>query len=168
MNKIIISGNLCADPELRYTGSGIAVADVNLASNRTWTQDGEKKEETTFVNVTFWKKSAELVVQYLKKGDKLLVDGRLDQENWVDKESGGNRSKLKITAERMEFIGGKKSEGQQAPQQQSTQPQQGQPSVPPQQAPQGQSPAQPPQPQQPPLQNNALNPNVGSESDIPF
>jgi single-strand DNA-binding protein len=110
-NKVIIAGNLTRDPELTYTPKGTAIAKLSLAINRTWTNEaGEKKEEVSFVDVTAWGKQGETVAQYLRKGAPLLVEGRLNQETWTDKESGGNRSKLVVVMEGFTFIDSKKDD----------------------------------------------------------
>lgn len=98
-------GNLTRDPELRTLSSGTSVAEVAIALNRKFTSNGEKKEETTFVDVVFWGKQAEILGQYAKKGRQLYVEGRLTQDSWEDNE-GNKRTKIKITGEDFEFIGG--------------------------------------------------------------
>lgn len=107
LNKVLIMGNLTRDPELRYTPKGTAVADLSIAINRLWRNDaGEKQEETTFVDVTLWGKTAELAQKYLVKGRGIYVEGRLQLESWDDKETGKKRSKLKIIGENMQFLPG--------------------------------------------------------------
>ena len=76
-NKIIIAGNLTRDIELRYTQGGSAIANTAIATSRKFTQNGEKKEEVCFVDVTFFSRSAEIANQYLHKGSKILIEGRL-------------------------------------------------------------------------------------------
>ena len=108
-NKVIIAGNLTRKPELRYTPKGTAIAKFSLAINRTWTADGgEKKEEVDFVEVTAWAGAAETIARYLDKGNPLLVEGRLSQETWEDKDSKKERSKLVVVLEGFSFLGGKK------------------------------------------------------------
>jgi len=105
-NSVVLLGHLAADPELRYTPEGAAVCDFTLASNRRFTkEDGEKQEEVVFVDVTAWRKLAEICAEYLKKGRAALVEGRLVQERWDDKETGKKRSKLKIVASTVQFLG---------------------------------------------------------------
>ena len=107
LNKVLIMGNLTRDPELRHTPKGTAVADLSIAINRLWRNDaGEKQEETTFVDVTLWGKTAELAQKYLVKGRGIYVEGRLQLESWDDKETGKKRSKLKIIGENMQFLPG--------------------------------------------------------------
>jgi len=116
LNKVMLMGNLTRDPELRYTPNNTAVANLGMAINRTWfnKQTNEKQEETTFVDLEAWGRTAEVLNQYLKKGRPLYVEGRLKLDTWQDKESGGNRSKLKIVVETFEFLdsrGGPGNEG---------------------------------------------------------
>jgi single-strand DNA-binding protein len=109
MNKVIITGNITRDLELRYTPNGAAVLDLGIANN-------DDKENTAFIDVTLWKKSAELVNQYCRKGSKILVEGSLSVDTWEDRETGKKRSKMKVTGFRVEFLDSKPQE-QQAPQQ---------------------------------------------------
>ena len=105
VNKVILIGNLTRDPEVKYTPKGSAVSDVGLAINRNYTLDsGEKREETTFVDVEFWGRTAELAGQYLKKGSQVYIEGRLRMDSWEDKTSGQKRSKLKVVAETLQFL----------------------------------------------------------------
>lgn len=105
-NKVILLGNLTRDPEVRYTPKGSAVADLGLAVNRQYTLDnGEKREEVTFVDVTFWGRTAEVAGEYLKKGRPVFIEGRLQLDTWDDKQSGQKRSKLKVIGETMQMLG---------------------------------------------------------------
>jgi len=106
-NKVMLIGNITRDPEIRYTPKGTAVTDVGLAVNRIYTVEGEKREETTFVDITFWGRQAEVVGEYCKKGNPLFVEGRLQMDSWEDKQSGQKRSRLKIVAEGMQLLGGR-------------------------------------------------------------
>ena len=111
-NRVLLMGNLTKDPELRYTPGGSAVTDFGLAINRSYnTSSGEKKEETCFVEITVWGKQAESVTKYLHKGSSAFVEGRLQLDQWEDKETGKNRSRLKVVAERVQFLGGSKDGG---------------------------------------------------------
>ena len=105
-NKVIIAGNLTRDPELRYTPKGTAVARITLAVNRTFTsgEGGEKKEEVSFVDVDVWGRQAEVISQYMKKGRPLLVEGRLKQDTWEDKNTKQKQSKLKVVLESFSFL----------------------------------------------------------------
>ncbi len=104
-NKVIIVGNLTRDVELKYLPSGSAVATIGLASNRRYKkQDGSNAEETCFVDVKLFGRTAEVANQYLKKGSQILIDGRLNFESWTDA-NGQKRSKHTITAESMQMLG---------------------------------------------------------------
>ena len=107
LNKVMIIGNLTRDPELRYTPKGQAVTDIALAVNRRYVVDGEKREEVTYVDVTFWGKGAEIIAQYMKKGNPMYVEGRLRLDSWDDKTTGQKRSRLTVTGEELPFLGGK-------------------------------------------------------------
>ncbi len=105
LNKVMLIGNLTRDPELRYTPKGTAVADIALAINRVWNNDqGQKQEETTFVDITLWGRQAELAQQYLSKGRGVYIEGRLQMDTWDDKETGKKRSKLKVIGENLQFM----------------------------------------------------------------
>ena len=112
-NKVILVGNLTRDPQVRYTPKGMAVADIGLAINRTWFDQAtnQKKEETTFVDVTLWGRHAEIAGEYLTKGRPVLIEGRLNLDTWDDKESGQKRSKLKVVCESMQLLGSKEGGG---------------------------------------------------------
>jgi len=103
-NKVILIGNITRDPELKYTPKGNAVTEIGLAVNRTYTIDGEKREETTFVDVTFWGRTAEVASEYLKKGRPLFVEGRLQLDSWEDKQTGQKRSRLRVIGETLQFL----------------------------------------------------------------
>lgn len=112
LNRVMLMGNLTRDPELRYTPNNTAVANLGMAINRKWfnKQTNESQEETTFVDMEAWGRTAEVLNQYLKKGRPLYVEGRLKLDQWQDKD-GGNRSKLKIVIESFEFLDSGKGEG---------------------------------------------------------
>jgi len=104
-NKVILMGNLTRDPELRYTPKGTAVTRITLAVNRTWkSETGESKEEVSFVDVDVWSRQAEVIAQYMKKGRPLLVEGRLKQDTWEDKNTHQKQSKLKVVLESFSFV----------------------------------------------------------------
>jgi single-strand DNA-binding protein len=110
-NRVILVGNLTRDPELRYIPSGMAVTDVGLAVNdRRKNAQGEWVEETTFVDVTLWGRTAEVASEYLGKGSPLLIEGRLKLDTW--EKDGKKNSKLRVVGERMQMLG---SKGQGAP-----------------------------------------------------
>jgi len=105
LNKVFLIGNLTRDPELRYTPSGAAVSDLGIATNRVYnTKEGERREETLFVDVAVWNRDAENCCQYLRKGSLVHVEGALKLESWEDKNTGEKRSKLKVVAERVQFL----------------------------------------------------------------
>ena len=105
-NKVILLGNLTRDPEVRYTPKGTAVTELGMAVNRVYTaENGEKREETTFVDVTLWGRTAEIAGEYLKKGRPVFIEGRLQLDTWDDKTSGQKRSKLKVVGEGLQLIG---------------------------------------------------------------
>ncbi len=104
-NKVILAGNLTRDPEMRYTPKGTAVVRITLAVNRTYTgEDGQKKEEVSFIDVDAWGRQAEVISQYMKKGRPLLVEGRLKQDTWEDKNTHQKQSKIKVVLEGFSFI----------------------------------------------------------------
>jgi len=106
VNKVIIIGNLGADPEGRDTGGG-RVVSLRIATNRKWqTKQGERKEETEWHSVVLWTKLAELAERYLRKGQSVYIEGRLQTRDWVDKESGQKRYRTEIVAQEMTFLGG--------------------------------------------------------------
>lgn len=147
-NKVILLGNLTRDPELRYTPKGTAVARLGLAVNRSYKTDtGEAKEEVTFLDIDAWGKQAELIAQYLRKGNPLFVEGRLRLDQWDDKQTGQKRSAVKIVMENFQFIGGRADGGGGAPP-----------------APPSRPPARPVNPSEPPLSEGP----PPEEDDVPF
>jgi single-strand DNA-binding protein len=111
-NKVILLGNLTRDPEVRYTPKGTAVTELGMAVNRVYTaENGEKREETTFVDVTLWGRTAEIAGEYLKKGRPVFIEGRLQLDTWDDKQSGQKRSKLKVVGEGLQLIGSRPGGG---------------------------------------------------------
>jgi len=112
-NRVILVGNLTRDPELRYTPKGMAIAKLGLAVNRNWkTETGESKEEVTFIDIDAFGKQAETIAQYMKKGNPLLVEGRLRLDQWDDKQTGQKRSRLGVVLEGFQFLGsGNRTEG---------------------------------------------------------
>jgi single-strand DNA-binding protein len=111
-NKVILAGNLTRDPELRYTPKGTAVAKITLAVNRTWkTESGENKEEVSFVDVEAWGRQGEVIAQYMRKGRPLLVEGRLKQDTWEDKNTHQKQSILKVVLESFSFIDSNRPDG---------------------------------------------------------
>ena len=104
-NKVVLVGNLTRDIELRYASNGNAIGSTAIAATRKFNVNGEKREETCFIDITFWGKQAEIANQYLSKGSKLLVEGRLKFDQWTDQQTGQQRSKHSITVENMEMLG---------------------------------------------------------------
>ncbi len=110
LNKVFLMGNLTRDPELRYTASGTAVADLGLAGNRRYTNGGgELKEDVLFITVVAWGKQGEAAAQYLGKGSPVHVEGRLQSRSWETKD-GDKRVTFEVVAERLQFLG-RKPEG---------------------------------------------------------
>ena len=106
LNKVMLIGNVTRDPEIKYTPQGRAVTDLGIAVNRVYTPEGgEKREETTFVDVTLWGRQAEIAGEYCKKGRSIYVEGRLQLDSWEDKTSGQKRSKLRVVGEAFQLLG---------------------------------------------------------------
>ena len=106
VNKVILIGNLTRDPEVRYTPKGTAVTDIGLAVNRVSSSEGgERREETTFVDVTLWGRTAEIAGEYLNKGRPVYIEGRLQMDSWDDKNTGQKRTKLKVVGESLQILG---------------------------------------------------------------
>src|SRR3989339_2248606 len=104
LNKAMIIGNLTQDPELRQTTSGQAVCSFSVATNRTWKdQSGEKQEQAEFHNVVAWAKLAEIITQYVKKGNRIFVEGRLQTRSW-EGQDGVKRYRTEIVAENMVML----------------------------------------------------------------
>lgn len=105
-NRVILLGNLTRDIELRYLASGMAVTDIGLAVNdRRKGQNGEWVEETTFVDITLWGRTAEIAGEYLTKGNPVMIEGRLKLDTW--EKDGKKNSKLKVVGEKMQLLGGR-------------------------------------------------------------
>src|SRR5260370_4078968 len=105
LHRGMLIGSLMRDPEVRYTPKGTAVAEIGLAVNRIYSgEDGEKKEETTFVDVTLWARQAEIAGQYLKKGRPVFIEGRLQLDTWDDKQTGQKRSRLLVVSENLQLL----------------------------------------------------------------
>lgn len=104
LNKVFLIGNLTRDPELRYTPQGTPVSDIGLAINRVWRDpNGEKHEETCFVDISAWGNQAQTIHKYLRKGSPIFVEGRLHFSTWETKE-GEKRSKLRVRMENFQFL----------------------------------------------------------------
>ena len=113
-NKVILVGNLTRDPQVKYTTGGTAVAELGLAVSRQWfdKQSNSKKEETTFVDVTLWGRTAEVAGEYLAKGRPVLIEGRLQLDTWEDRETKQKRSKLRVVGESMTMLGSRSGGGE--------------------------------------------------------
>ncbi|MBQ9774897.1 MAG: single-stranded DNA-binding protein [Lentisphaeria bacterium] len=197
LNKVFLMGNLTRDPDTRSLPSGTTVCEFGLAMNRRFSSNGKEQEESCFVEIVVWGRSAENCRQYLEKGSQVLVEGRLRYDQWEDRNGGGKRSKLSVVADQVTFIGPRRDNPQggnsygnnnyNAPQQNpygdaprqnpyGAAPQQnpyGAPQMPRQQVPQyqGSMPRQqPPMPSMdaPEMPQSAFNPDEGLEDDIPF
>jgi single stranded DNA-binding protein (ssb) len=112
LNKVMLIGNVTRDPEVKYTPKGTAVAEVGLAINRVYTPEGgERREETTFVDITFWGRQAEIVGEYARKGRPIYVEGRLQLDTWDDKQTGQKRSRLRVVGEQLQLLGSRQDGG---------------------------------------------------------
>lgn len=115
-NKVILMGNLTSDPETRTTPNGQNVTSFSLAINRTWNNtNGERQEETSFINCTAWGRTGETIAKYVQKGRQLLVSGRLQQRTWQDKDTGKNRSAIDVVVEEFSFVSDGNRGGNSAP-----------------------------------------------------
>src|SRR5262245_38588742 len=110
VNKVILIGNLGADPELRYTNTGSAVANLRIATNEQWTdKNGERQERTEWHQIVVWGKQAENCGKYLRKGRSVYVEGRLQTRQWED-QSGNKRYTTEVVAQIIQFLGGRGGE----------------------------------------------------------
>ena len=103
LNRVMLIGNLTRDPDVKVLPSGSTIAEFGLAINRSWTQDGVKKEEATFIDVVMFGKVGEIAGKWLKKGKPVYVEGRLKLEQW--EKDGEKRSKLRVVGEMMQMLG---------------------------------------------------------------
>ena len=112
VNKVILIGNLGRDPETRYMPNGEAVANITVATTETWKDkaSGEKQEKTEWHRVTFYRRLAEIVGEYLRKGSQVYIEGRLETRKWQDKE-GKDRYTTEIIADRMQMLGSRSGQG---------------------------------------------------------
>lgn len=104
-NRVVLLGNLTRDPELRYIPSGTAVSEIGLAVNDRVKKNDQWVDETTFVDVTLWGRTAEVANEYLSKGSSILIEGRLKLDTW--EKDGQKRSKLRVVADKMQMVGGR-------------------------------------------------------------
>lgn len=107
LNKVMLIGNLTADPEVRTTPRGNSLTELRLAVNRVSSgpNEGERREETTFLDVTCWGRTGEVAAQYLSKGRPVFIEGRLQMDTWEDKQTGQRRSRIRIIAENLQLLG---------------------------------------------------------------
>lgn len=155
-NKIVLVGHLTRDIELKYTQGGAAIGSCGIAVTRKYTLNGEKREETCFIDITFFGKQAEIANQYLGKGSKLLIEGRLKFDQWTDN-NGQNRSKHTVAVENMTMLGDAKQNNQSY--------QQGAPKKPQQQKqPQRQQYSEPQYPEYPDVDSD----EIDGTDEIPF
>ncbi|MBI3725991.1 single-stranded DNA-binding protein [bacterium] len=103
LNKVFLIGRLTKDPELRHLPNGTPKAELRMASSRTYTTNGERREDTCYVDIVAWSRQAEIVNQYLKKGSQIFVEGRLDYQEWTSQD-GSKRSKHQVVADRVQFL----------------------------------------------------------------
>jgi single-strand DNA-binding protein len=108
-NRVILVGNLTRDPELRYIPSGTAVSEIGLAVNDRVKKGEQWVDETTFVDITLWGRTAEVANEYLSKGSSVLIEGRLKLDSW--EKDGQKRSKLRVVADKMQMLGGREGSG---------------------------------------------------------
>jgi single-strand DNA-binding protein len=112
-NKVLLMGNLTRDPQLKYLPSQTAVAEFGLACSRKFKgQNGEEREEVTFVDCSAFGRTGEVINQYFTKGKPIFVEGRLKYDSWEDKQGGGKRSKMSVVVENFQFIGGRDGGGE--------------------------------------------------------
>jgi single-strand DNA-binding protein len=196
LNKVLLLGNLTRQPELRYTSGGMAVCEFGLAMNRRFSVNSQDREEVCFVDIVVWGKQAENCGKYLEKGAQIMLEGRLQLDQWQDKDTGAKRSKLRVVAETVQFLNKSDKAGagadayepesyseeppqyqQSAPAQSQYQPPAQSQYQPPRQSAPAQSQYQPPaqsqyQPPQrksvPPMPDNAFKVGDEAEDDIPF
>lgn len=114
INRIFLIGRLTKDPDLRYTQGGTSIASFSLANNRTYSAQNEKKEQVSFFNCIAWGKQGEVIAQHCKKGQRIGIEGRLQQRSWQD-QSGAKRSTVEIVVENVQFLSNSPQSGEGAP-----------------------------------------------------
>lgn len=114
LNKAILIGRLTRDPELRYTQGGTSVCSFSIANNRTYVTAGEKKEQVSFFNCVAWAKTGEVIAEYCKKGQRIGIEGRLQQRSWDDQE-GKKRQTVEIVVDNFQFLSSKQDGSPAAP-----------------------------------------------------
>jgi single-strand DNA-binding protein len=111
INRVTIIGRLTRDPEMKHTPAGTSVCSFAIANGKTFSQNGEKKEQVSYFDCVAWSKLADVIVEYCKKGHRVAIEGRLVQRRWQD-DNGNSRSKVEIQVENMQFLQGKSGEAQ--------------------------------------------------------
>ncbi|HNW28424.1 MAG TPA: single-stranded DNA-binding protein [Spirochaetota bacterium] len=114
LNKAILIGRLTRDPELRYTQSGTSVCSFSIANNRTYVAAGEKKEQVSYFNCVAWAKTGEVIAEYCKKGQRIGIEGRLQQRSYDDKD-GNKRQIVEIVVDNFQFLSAPGGGGKEAP-----------------------------------------------------
>ena len=122
-NSVVLVGRLTRDPELMYVANGAPVCSFSIATNHRYTRsDGQKAESVTFIDIAVWRRLAEICSQFLKKGREVLVTGTLKQERWVDQKTQQTRSRLKVIAREVKFIGPRRDDEAAAEEERDTEP----------------------------------------------
>jgi len=112
LNKVLLMGNLTREPELRYlSGSNAAVCEFGIAVNRRFSQNGQERDETCFLDIIVWGKQAESCSRFLQKGSSVFIEGRLIYDTWTEKDTQKKRSRLRVTAERVQFLSSSRRDG---------------------------------------------------------
>jgi single-strand DNA-binding protein len=183
LNRVFLMGRLTFDPELRRTPGGTAVTELRMATSRNWSgRDGERREETLFIDVTVWDRQAENCCQYLRKGSQIHVEGSLRMDTWDDKTTGEKRSKIRVHADRVQFLDSRRGDAgteagamdeddasfPAAGRDQSSRRAPSSPSADPRAPGNGTSAARPPLPSGPPPRSRPGEPEERDEEDIPF
>ena len=117
MNIVVLKGNLTRDPELKFTSAGNAKCTFGIAINERWKdKDGNLKEDVTFLDCQCWGKTGEVIAERLRKGNPILIEGQIRQEEWEDKNTGEKKRATRIRVDKFEFCGGGRSDDAPAPQ----------------------------------------------------
>lgn len=112
LNRVMLMGRLTFDPELRRTPNGTAVSELRMAVNRSWQgRDGDRREEVLYIDVTVWDRQAETCCQILRRGSLIFVEGSLKMDQWEDKNTGEKRSKVRVQADRVQFLDSRRDSG---------------------------------------------------------
>jgi single-strand DNA-binding protein len=122
INLTILGGNLTADPEMKHTPANLAICNFSIANNRKWKDKntGQQQEEVSFFRCAAFGRTAETISQYFRKGSAIVIEGRLKQDRWQDRDTGSNRSEVKIDVTSFHFVGSKNDSQQEQPRPQDT------------------------------------------------